>query len=117
VGFVTLFLSSHLRRGAAFVISKQSSHHLSHVFGRRVRVRWGVELFCHHFHLSGVILHREKLVIACISGREFESLGFHSVDAGFVALVLFDFLLSSWRYSLQRILTIIINEAMEEANC
>ncbi len=27
-------------------------------------------------------------------------LGFHSVDAGFVALVLFDFLLSSWWYSL-----------------
>ncbi len=49
--------------------------------------------------------------------ESFESLlGFHSVDAGFVALVLFDFLLSSWRYSLRCIL-VIIHEAMEEANC
>jgi hypothetical protein len=49
--------------------------------------------------------------------ESFESLlGFHSVDAGFVALVLFDFLLSSWWYSLRCIL-VIIHEAMEEANC
>ncbi len=40
--------------------------------------------------------------------ESFESLlGFHSVDAGFVALVLFDFLLFSWWYSLLFILVII----------
>jgi hypothetical protein len=45
--------------------------------------------------------------------ENFESLlGFHSVDAGLVALVLFDFLLSSWWYSLRFIL-VIIHEAME----
>jgi hypothetical protein len=46
---------------------------------------------CFLFRLRDAIPHRETPVIACISG-----LG-HSVDAGFVALVFFDFLLCWWK--------------------
>ena len=63
-------------------------------------LRRGFMFPCFLFRLPGAIPHRETPVIACIlayvKSWEFESLGFHSVDAGFVALVLFDFLLC-WR--------------------
>ena len=108
IGSIPVFCSSSLVHvvscaGGRRLVSTFSSITFSRkVWEAQLSVWGGVLCFPAFFFVFLVRFRIERhpsshAYLACVKSWEFESLGFHSLDAGFVALVLFDFLLCWWK--------------------